>query len=103
MVRGTEGPVKENCWLLNDSDSIVIGAVPVLLIWRVCAAVFPITTLLKSKRVVESASAGAAGGVCEATPMQPESNRERASRMNTAAERSRANTETECGNSTLES
>lgn len=100
MVRGTDGPVKENCWLCSDSDSMVSGAVPVLLMCSVCLADCPMTTLLKLKLVVERASAGAEDAVREATAAQPESKKEKANRNRAAAERLRTWIDLECGEPT---
>jgi hypothetical protein len=57
-VRGTEGPLSANCELLSAIELRVSGALPVLVMWRVCVEDWPIATVLKLKLVAEREMTG---------------------------------------------
>ena len=71
-MRGTEGPVISNCWLLSVRVSSVNGASPEFVTLRVCVDdVLPTTTVLKFKLVAERESEPFGGGAVEMALAQP--------------------------------
>ena len=70
-MRGAEGPVSANCELWSATELRVSGALPVLVIWRVCVEDWPITTVLKLKLIAEREITGWLGAERGVTLAQP--------------------------------